>query len=316
MTSLIIMAPSKSILVIQIGKLGDMILTTPLFYELNCNFPDYNIYVLASEKNFEISERIDFIKRTFIYKKNIFSILALLFKLRRIKFDYVIDTKQEYSKTVEFFLKKLKCKTSIGYNNDKKLFEISLADHKKGDHAVQINTAPLYYLKADFTPEFKAPVLDSFIKEKRDLKKIDILINITPGLSSREWEAENWKKLIEYLQQYTSNIRVMYDRNNELIADYLNSQLRKKISVKRYSLIKKIKEIYHSRLVISPDTAIIHIASAFNTPVIGLYNNVEWNLERFKPLSEKSTVLISQDAESINSITPEQVLEAYKKLTT
>lgn len=309
------MAPSKSILIIQIGKLGDMVLTTPLFYELNRNFPGYNIYVLASGKNFEIPERINFIKRTFIYKKNIFSVLALLFKLRKIKFDYVIDTKQEYSKTVESFLKKLKYKTSIGYNTDRKLFEISLNDYKKGNHAVEINTAPLYYLKADFTPEFKTPVLDSYIKEKTTIKKIDILINVSPGLPSREWEVENWKKLIEYLQDYTSNIRVMYDRNNELTADYLNNQLRKKVSVKRYSLIKKIKEIYHSRFVISPDTAIIHIASAFNTPVIGLYNNVEWNLERFKPLSDKNSVLISQDAESINSITPEQVLEAYKKLT-
>lgn len=308
------MKPSKSILIFQIGKLGDMILTTPLFYEINRNLPDYSVYVLASERNFEIAESINFIKRTFVYKKNIFSIIALLLKLRRIKFDYVIDTKQEYSKTVEFLLKKLRFKTSIGYNTDKKLFHISINDHKKGDHSIDINTAPLYHLKPDFTAEFTKPILDSFIKEKRDLKKIDVLINVSPGLPSREWDAENWKKLIEYIQEYTHNIRVMYDKNNRVTADYLEHQLKRKVSVKRYSLIKKIKEIYHSRLVISPDTAIIHIASAFNTPVIGLYNNVEWNLERFKPLSEKNKVLISNNSESINSITPEEVFEAYKRL--
>lgn len=310
----IAMNSTKSILIIQTGKLGDMILTTPLFYELNRNFPDYKLYVLASEKNYEIPLSIPFIKQFYIYKKNIFSILFLLLKLRRIKFDYVIETKPEYSRTTEQFLKRIKFKTSIGYNSDKKLFDIALNDYKNGNHAVQINTAPLYYLKPDFVPFYERPVLDSFLKDKSRFKKIDVLINISPGLPSRDWTPDNWKKLIESIQEYTSNIRVIYDKNNEVTADYLNHNLSKKISINKYSLTKKIKEIYLSRLVISPDTSIIHMASAFNVPVIGLYNKVEWNLERFKPLSDKSEVIISDNPESINSIKPEEVVKKFKEL--
>jgi ADP-heptose:LPS heptosyltransferase len=308
------MNSNKSILIIQTGKLGDMILTTPLFYELNRIFPDYKLFVLASEKNYEIPLTIPFIKQFYIYKKNIFSILFLLLKLRRIKFDYVIETKPEYSRTTEQFLKRLKFHTSIGYNVDNKLFDVSLNDYKKGNHAVEINTAPLYYFKPDFTPFYKKPILDSFIKDKSGFKKIDVLINISPGLTSRNWKPENWKNLIELIQEFTSNIRVMYNKNNEVTADYLNHHLSKKIPISKYNLLRKIKEIYLSRMVISPDTAIIHIASAFNVPVIGLYNKVEWNLERFKPLSDENTVLISDNPESINSITHEEVAEKFKEL--
>ena len=52
--------PSK-ILVVQIGKIGDMILTTPLFLELKRLFPNTNLSVLASLNNRIIPENLSLI---------------------------------------------------------------------------------------------------------------------------------------------------------------------------------------------------------------------------------------------------------------
>lgn len=68
--------------------------------------------------------------------------------------------------------------------------------------------------------------------------------------------------------------------------------------------------VKHSAGVISPDTAIIHMASAFNVPVVGLYTDVKWNLDRFAPLSDKQRILISPDKDSIKQITPDIVYRA------
>ncbi|MEZ4692287.1 MAG: glycosyltransferase family 9 protein [Ignavibacteria bacterium] len=50
----------------------------------------------------------------------------------------------------------------------------------------------------------------------------------------------------------------------------------------------------NSNIVISPDTSIIHICSAYNMPVIGIYPDAKWNLEKFYPLSDKKEVVVSE----------------------
>jgi ADP-heptose:LPS heptosyltransferase len=121
----------KRILIVQVGKIGDMILTTPLFSELKNIFPECEIYVLTSRVNNEIALRDKNISGTIVYKKSFFPVSKLILTLRKLKFDYWIDTKDEYSSTSKTLLKFGKYSESLGFNTRENIFNISLKEYEE-----------------------------------------------------------------------------------------------------------------------------------------------------------------------------------------
>lgn len=303
------MVGQKKIIVVQIGKLGDMVLTTPLFYELNKHFPDYELYVLASEINHEIPFKIPFIKKTYIFKKNIF-LFPLLIKLKSLKIDILIDIKPEFSKTGKLLLNFIKPKFSMGFNSEENIYSVNLGNFSKGNHFVDFSLSPLYSLVQNFESEFRKPVLIS----KNTNLKYDLVINVSSGMKIRNWSMDYWIEVIKYCEKLNLKIGVIYDKYQIDSLKYLIKYFNGKINLIKPDLESKISAVSGSKLVISTDTSIIHIASAFNRPVIGLYTKVNWNLERFKPLSEIQKILISDSPDSVNSIKPEEVIDSINEL--
>ncbi len=81
----------KTILVVQIGKIGDMILTTPLFTELKKLFPQTTLIVLASDINKDIPLNHSSVNDVLLYKK---SLLLNFFQPANLhKINLWIDTK-------------------------------------------------------------------------------------------------------------------------------------------------------------------------------------------------------------------------------
>ena len=310
----------KKILIVQIGKLGDMILTTPLFSNLKLLYPRCEITVLASTINFEIPRYHKDVDHILIYSKGSLKTIGLLMKLRQCKFDIWIDTKPEYSRTSRVLLKYGKPMRSYGYCKDDCLFDIDLAMYREGDHAVDINLAPMKALASDFTTRSKTPSIDipgdtsGKVNEfLAPLKEKKILVNLSAGKTNRVWGKENWKELLTLLlkEGNYSIIVNAYGSGDKEMANELRIELdSSNIQVYSGEYMEIAEIVKHSAGVISPDTAIIHMASAFNVPVVGLYTDVKWNLERFAPLSEKQRILISPDKDSIKHITPDIVYRA------
>ena len=65
--------------------------------------------------------------------------------------------------------------------------------------------------------------------------------------------------------------------------------------------------IRHATALLTTDTAAVHIASCFDTPVLALYRNSR-DLAKFPPLSERSRVLLALD-DDLTSISVTDVCE-------
>ena len=66
-----------------------------------------------------------------------------------------------------------------------------------------------------------------------------------------------------------------------------------------FSLIK------NSYLVITPDTAVVHIAAAFNVPLLGLYSGLDDFFNKFHPLSNIYQIIRAPKVfDGIEPITP------------
>ena len=67
-------------------------------------------------------------------------------------------------------------------------------------------------------------------------------------------------------------------------------------------------------IVVTPDTSVVHIAAAFDTPIVALYPNVEWNLKKFRPLSTRAEVVQPDDAQAFADIPAARVIAALRRV--
>jgi ADP-heptose:LPS heptosyltransferase len=314
----------KTILVVQIGKIGDMILTTPLFSEIKNIYPDSKLIVLSSTINKDIPLNHNSVDKVIVYKKNVLGTILLLNSSMR-NIDLWIDTKDNFSKTSELLVKIFKPKKSLGFNFKKKVFDISLNNFQAGKHAVDINLSPINYLKDSLTkfdirPFFEIPddvqeKSDSVLQSNPYHEKI--LINVSAGNESRYLSKEKWSIIINKIHQthlYFFNLIGMKE-DMDIIDYILSESLGINIQfIQTNNIIETAAIVKKNDLVISADTSIIHICSALNKRVIALFPDVKWSKEKFAPLSDNFELIISGKANSIEDIKADEVVSRFKKL--
>lgn len=314
----------KTILIVQIGKIGDMILTTPLFPEIKKIYPDSKLIVLASSLNKDIPLNHKSVDEVVVYKKNILGNIFLLnSSLKNI--DLWIDPKDNYSGTSEILLKLFKPKNSLGFNSEKKVFDVSLREFQSGSHAVEINLSPVNYLrnskeKFNLRPSFEIPEIiqrqiESVMPANPFVKKV--LINVSAGDKSRYLQKEKWNTVINRIHQtnfYCFNLIGM-EEDMEIIDFILNDAMGMNIQyIHTKSIIETAEIVKRNDFIISADTSIVHLCSAFNKPLVALYPDVKWNLEKFAPLSDIQEIIISGKANSIEDIKADEIVDRFKKL--
>ena len=82
----------RKVLFFRYDRIGDMVITTPVFRELKVFSPEVKISVLASETNQNVLTNNPYIENVYINRKyRIFSNLKTLFILRKKKFDACIE---------------------------------------------------------------------------------------------------------------------------------------------------------------------------------------------------------------------------------
>ncbi|MGA2296363.1 MAG: lipopolysaccharide heptosyltransferase family protein, partial [FCB group bacterium] len=84
------------ILIVQLGRIGDMILATPMFRAVREKYPDAEIHVLAGKHNFFVINNNPRIDKIYIHKKNPFNIIKNILALKKEKYDYWLDAKDHY----------------------------------------------------------------------------------------------------------------------------------------------------------------------------------------------------------------------------
>ena len=83
---------SSKVLMLRYDRIGDMVITTPVFRELKKSYPNIEINVLASHANYMILKNNPYINSIYLNNKNNFFLdLPILFKLRKKKIDVCFE---------------------------------------------------------------------------------------------------------------------------------------------------------------------------------------------------------------------------------
>ena len=298
---------SKNVLVLKYDRIGDMVVTTPIFRELKKAYPSISISVLASKENKDVIKNNPYIDKIYTnYKNSIFNDLPTLLKLRKKSFDVCIELEHSVIPHAIFRLKII---------NPKKIITI----HKDGRYGVKGSELELYdyFTEKDKKSHFGKIWLDTLIffgitpsSNKYDFflsnierdkaesfvlsmgNKIKIGINIEGSFPEKSIQKKELDQICRGLYSHCSNIKIVIlaSPNQILKKKKMISELGLDYVIPSYTtetIIDAAAIVEQLDLIITPDTSIVHIASSFDKPVVSIHEN---NKDSFRLWSPSSTL--------------------------
>ncbi len=315
-----------NIIIVQLGRIGDMILLTPAIRAIKEKHPSAKIDVLAGRHNHAALKNNPNINNIIIYEKTPGKILKTLFSLRKVKYDYYLDPKDHKSSESRIFAKIANAKTKIGFNiGEDNTFDIGLPGEKDNEtlHFSQRAFNPLKYIGIDFPNQVPKPDLyqdqasiDYVNKYLADLHlKSFYVLNLSASMEHKMWDTENWIKLFQEHRNLQKCTVLSYAPPEKEKAEELLKACPEMHNFKSRNLNDAISLIAKSELLISPDTAMVHVAAAFDIPLLGLYSGLDdFYAKFFAACSLKEIIRAKKGDFGIKSIQYSDVKLALEKI--
>jgi len=310
------------IAIVQLGRIGDLVLITPAFRLIKEKYPQSKLYLIAGRRNYDIALNNPYLDEIIIFNKKILPLFKFLFRIKFNNFDYWIDPKDHYSTESRLLASFINARNKIGYNkpNKKRIFNIDIPKTNQIIHHTLIGINALTPIGIQIPNQIPTPELyfannEIFSSNVNELLKLNeyIFLNISASMPHKKWSSDNWCKFLaetEIFQKY--NIIINYTENEFDMANYIKNKFPKLHYHNARSIRDVMKLIAESKLVITPDTAIVHIASAFKKPIFALYSGLDDFYEKFKPTTQIfKTVRAKNGDNGISSINPEKAINEF-----
>jgi len=312
------------IAIIQLGRIGDLVLLTSAIKPIKNKFPNSKIYFIVGKSNYFVLENNPDVEKILILDKNPLKLIPFLIKFKTIKFDYYIDPKDHFSTESNLLARIANAKIKIGFNDknrNSKSFDIGIASdfENKNLHFVErigniLKHIGIYSDENILRPSIfidvaHQKIVNDFLQNK-DISNF-ILLNISASSETRMWLPEKWIALINAIKD-RKIIIFSAPHHSDTVAEICSKTNAIHFPPSKLMIISVL--ISKSDLVISPDTSVIHIASAFDIPVISLVGNISNNVVKFYPLSTKKEVILTKSKDDfVNTIEIEDVLKVYNE---
>lgn len=296
---------SKNIAVVRTDKIGDMVLTLPMFKAIKSKFPDKKLTLIASDYTKALLENCEYIDQTFFledFKDGIDDIF------KKEKFDVIFFPRPRFKECLSAFRTRQKLRIGTAYRWYSFLFNYRIYVHRKiaEKHEAEYNVNMIENLTGN---KLKTELVRPFITNIRR-KKIEDLLNeyqleqnnfiiIHPGSggSAYEWGPENFGNLAKSIYHNTGIKAIITGNQSDVEkCDIVNRISETSINLcSKLALSELIALISYSGLLIANSTGVIHIAAAFEKKVIGLYPNTPYlSPKRWGPYS-KNSICITPD---------------------
>lgn len=289
------------ILVIRLGRIGDMILSTPLLYQLKNSSENIVVDVLASNDNHSILKYADYVDNVYIWDKNPLKLILLLKKLRKRNYDVILEPKDHYSTESYYIAGLVKAEKRIGFvNGESSIFDVDVSEFNQDKTHFQDRI--LSTLKAfDITPDYSLNIplmYPDFNTVKQNTIEEYYIVNISASNESKSLQFDLAKEILVYLKSKNIKVYLLSAPNHNDLAQKLSEITNTERAITK-SIIDTFPIIHLAKGVITADTSVVHIAGTYDTPVMVLSKSIEQELLKFAPKSDINLVLKSNSDERI-----------------
>lgn len=306
----------KNVLVIRSDRLGDVVLSTPVYESLKRSFPHLRITAMVNPIQGGILEDNPHLHNIILMRRRRF--WRAIRESRKGKFDLAITLNKKFSATATFFTLCSNAKINAGYHHPQNpsKYNIRLPVESPNCHEIENNLALLKHMGV--------PTIISQPKiyfNKRDEQKIAGIMNsskkeiplilVKTGTRIAEW-GWSWKKfqfVIEHILE--NNIAQVWFINGPGEEPLLKAQITKMKFKPRLLPLIKTKElallIQQCDLLFCNHTGIMHLASAVEKPACVIFKHGQ--VSRWGPRHPKSVVLEERHQDNLMPNTVIKTLE-------
>ncbi|HOX85347.1 MAG TPA: lipopolysaccharide heptosyltransferase II [bacterium] len=276
----------RKILLIHTAFIGDLILSTPLVREIKANFPDSSLSLLLTPQTAPLFRKSRWVDEILLYDKrgkqkgaDKFSRLAM--DLRQCRFDAVFSPHRSLRSSLLAYLSGARIR--IGFDSATGAFLYTHQVHyDNGQHEIDRNLSLLksFNLPVDSNEleiagdaadrqVIERLLADAAVDTNRDL------IAIAPGSiwPTKRWPAVYYKTLIHMLQERNYQVVLIGGKNDVELASCLAKPADKTTinMVGKLSLTESAELLKLCRVLVTNDSAPMHLAAAVNTSVVAIF---------------------------------------------
>lgn len=306
----------KNILVFVQEKLGDAILTTPLFKNLKFQFPEVQIHIVIFHKQSNIFDDDPNISKVHFYKNDK---LGTIKRLKKIKFDILFNTKDHPSFTFIILGRYLNANYKVGINHQfhrnhyNHLVQVDFMAHTIEKNCSLLSSWDSPHTKLNLKPYMPPrPITNEVANFAEKMAKGKLVgLNLSAGSSEKEWTTDKWKDFIRNFDEkfvvFAIGDRLADKKLLESECDNIViSPVTKSIN-DAAALVQKLK------LLITPSTGLLHVASCYDIKVVGLYRHDPSDHLRFAPYGLIYKKVIAVD-HMVSKIPVKEVVNASRDL--
>ena len=307
----------NTIAILAQEKYGDAILLTPLLKNLKKEFPDTEIHLITFNKTITEFFSTDSNVAAIHYAKgNLISYLKGIFCQ---KFDVLFNTKDHPSTSFLIHSLLIRACYRVGIDNEfhRKLYNY-LIDIDYHSPVALKNCGLMTILGKPVPAESCRPYVPLKPVSEKITQFLEtpglegaIGINISAGGATRHWTEDNWKAIINtFPEQKIVILSSLNDLDAKQKLEHTCSTIL--VSPPTTNLYEAGLIVDRLLLLVTPDTSMVHIASCFNTPVVGLYGKARQDRSRFKPFMVDYRMIVSPTA-LVRDIPLDEVTDIFRE---
>lgn len=298
---------ADNILVINLGGIGDILLSLPALFALRKLYPKSKFSCLVALKAFSFVEYLKIFDEVNIFYsvkgsqdvRNLTRDIKTLLSLRKKNIDLAINMRTMGSwlgaQKIRFLFFLIRPKVKCGRDTESwgTFFDIKIPEKLKGekfemeydiDTAIALG-ASVFERKIQLdVAEISLTQLNNILKEAGILHDNKIIVFHIGGKPSRRWPLRNFAKLLSGFDEFDSLKFILLGNEEELDQGNALISLANKHVVNlcgKLTIENSIALIKRAVLVVANDSSIMHIAASVKTPLIALIGPGE--IIRFDP---------------------------------
>lgn len=271
----------KSILIIKLRGIGDVVLSTIVLDNLKQYFPNARIDYLTDLSSKPVVDGLSQVNEVIIFPKDsLLERLKLFYKIFRKKYDLILDFYSNPSTALITYFSRAKYRVGFPYRGRKYAYNLFGPSERGKYHAAILHLKTLENIGID-TPyknlyfhlsNDDMKFADDFFNSNNLLNKFVVGISPSGGWKSKKCDPEKFAEFaISVKNKYRCEILILWGPGDFDEATLINKLVPNSIIAPKSNINQMGALIKKCDILIANDSGPMHISTAVGTPVLSLH---------------------------------------------
>ena len=270
----------KHILVIKLGGLGDVFLSTIVIDNLLAHFSSACLDYFVDKQGKEAIIHDKRVRSVFVLDKDVSNPLRVIREVRKGKYDLVVDLFGNPRSGIITYLSGAAFRVGLDYGWRKHLYSIVGTVDRANMHGAEVNLQALNAMKIPImSRSVRFPLSYEDVKyadefwSKNDLHG-KFVVSLLPAGSwpSKKCEPEKFAEIASVIAaRYSATIIIVWGPTDEREAIEIKERTPDAILAPKATLSQNLSLLERGSATIANDSGPMHLASGFSTPILCLY---------------------------------------------